>query len=75
MESRNILRYTNEFIHHRKGEGIIVNPHNPLVPIRIHLDLLKSMGTVEKSDLEGSEEIQNIWDSQTDGPTDRQSQV
>ena len=34
----------------------IGNPNNPLVPVKIHLDLIDSMGTGKRSDLEGKEE-------------------
>ena len=43
----------------------IGNPNNTLVPVKIHLDLIDSMGTGEKSDLEGKEVIQKIWDRQS----------
>ena len=51
----------------------IGNPNNPLVPVKIHFDLIDSMGTGEKSDLEGKEVIQKIWDRQNDRQTDRQT--
>ena len=49
----------------------IGNPNNPLVPIKIHLDLIDSMGTGKRSDLEGKEVIHKIWDRMTDRQTDK----
>ena len=43
---------------HENPARPIGNPNNSLVPVKIHLDLLDSMRTGEKSDLEGKEVIQ-----------------
>ena len=45
------------------------NPNNPLVPVKIHFDLIDSMGTGKRSDLEGKEVIHKIWDRMTDRQT------
>ena len=40
---------------HKNPARPIGNPNNPLVKVKINLDLIDSMGTGEKSDLEGEE--------------------